>query len=90
MPPLLLKLVFDRIESAPMPFFVQPIARAIAGRAKSSFIQPQIRRHLDYLEAEIGNAGWFAGGEFTAADIQMSFRWKPPPRARTWMRTGRS
>jgi glutathione S-transferase len=73
MPPLLLKLVFDRIESAPMPFFVKPIARAIAGRAKSSFIQPQIRRHLDYLEAEIGNAGWFAGGEFTAADIQMSF-----------------
>src|ERR1700759_2533125 len=27
MPPLLLKLVFDRIERAPMPFFVKPIAR---------------------------------------------------------------
>src|SRR4249920_636693 len=34
MPPLLLKLVFDRIERAPMPFFAKPIARAIAGRAK--------------------------------------------------------
>src|SRR6478735_56860 len=37
MPPLLLKLVFDRVEIAPMPFFIKPIARAIAGRAKGSF-----------------------------------------------------
>jgi glutathione S-transferase len=73
MPPLLLKLVFDRIEKGPMPFFVRPIARAIASRAKSTFIEPQIARHLDYLEAEIGRATWFAGNEFTAADIQMSF-----------------
>ncbi|WP_019142625.1 glutathione S-transferase [Noviherbaspirillum massiliense] len=73
MPPLLLKLVFDRIERGPMPFLVKPVARAIAARAKSSFIAPQIARHLDYLEAEIGKEGWFAGKEFTAADIQMSF-----------------
>ena len=49
MPPLLLKLVFDRIEKGPMPFFARPIARAIAGRVKSTFIEPQIARHLDYL-----------------------------------------
>lgn len=73
MPPLLLKLVFDRIEHGPMPFFVKPIARAIAGRAKSSFIQPQITRHLDFLETELAQRTWFAGEEFSAADIQMSF-----------------
>jgi glutathione S-transferase len=73
MPPLLLKLVFDRIEKGPMPFLVKPIARAIAGKAKSSFVQPQIERHLDYLEQEIARDGWFAGKEFSAADIQMSF-----------------
>jgi glutathione S-transferase len=73
MPPLLLKLVFDRIENGPMPFFVKPIAKAIAGRAKSSFIAPQIARHLDYLEDEIGKHAWFAGEAFSAADIQMSF-----------------
>jgi glutathione S-transferase len=73
MPPLLLKLVFDRVESAPMPFFVRPVARAIVGRAMTSFIEPQIRLHLDYLERELGPSGWFAGNEFTAADIQMSF-----------------
>ncbi|OUL22334.1 glutathione S-transferase [Nostoc sp. T09] len=73
MPPLLLKLVFDRIENEQMPFFVRPIARAIAERVKSSFIEPQIAQHLDYLEAELGKSTWFAGNEFTAADIQMSF-----------------
>jgi len=73
MPPLLLKLVFDRVESAPMPFFVKPIARSIAGRAKSSFIGPQIALHLDWIESELGRSTWFAGDELSAADIQMSF-----------------
>jgi glutathione S-transferase len=73
MPPLLMKLVFDRIETAPMPFFAKPIAKAIARRARSSFIEPQIALHLTYLEAELGKHRWFAGNEFTAADIQMSF-----------------
>lgn len=73
MPPLLMKLIFDRIEKGPMPFFVRPVARAIAGKAKSSFIEPNIARHLDFMQAELGNSEWFAGREFSAADIQMSF-----------------
>jgi glutathione S-transferase len=73
MPPLLLKLIFDQIEKNPMPFFVRPIARLIVSRVKSSFIEPQIAQHLDYMEAEIGKSTWFTGNEFTAADIQMSF-----------------
>ena len=73
MPPLLLKLIFDQIEKNPMPFFVRPIARLITSRVKSSFIEPQITQHLNYMEAEIGKSTWFAGNEFTAADIQVSF-----------------
>ncbi len=73
MPPLLLKLVFDKIEKAPMPFFVKPIAKAISEKAKSSFIMPQLNTHLDYLEAELGKAKWFVGDEFSAADVQLSF-----------------
>jgi len=73
MPPLLLKLIFDQIEKNPMPFFVRPIARAIVSRVKSSLIEPQITQHLNYMEAEIGKSTWFAGNEFTAADIQISF-----------------
>lgn len=73
MAPLLMKLIFDRVESSPAPFFVKPIAKAIAGKVKGSYIQPQIATHLDYLEAELGQRPWFAGNEFSAADIQMSF-----------------
>ena len=73
MPPLLLKLVFDKIESSKMPFFAKPIAKAIAGKAKSSFITPNIATHLDFMEGELGKSEWFAGDAFTGADIQMSF-----------------
>jgi glutathione S-transferase len=73
MPPLLLMLVFNRVETAPMPFFVKPIARGIAGKVKSTFIEPQVKLHFDYLESELGKSQWLAGNELTAADIQMSF-----------------
>jgi glutathione S-transferase len=73
MPPLLMKLVFDRIETSPMPFFVKPIARGIAAKVKTTFIAPQLKTHLDYMEAELGKSAWFAGSEMSAADIQMSF-----------------
>lgn len=73
MPPLLLKLVFDRIDKGPMPFFVRPVAKAIAARGKRSFIEPQIKRHLIFMESELAKSTWFAGDEISAADIQMSF-----------------
>ncbi|WP_217477158.1 glutathione S-transferase [Stutzerimonas stutzeri] len=73
MPPLLLKLVFDRVANGPMPFFVRPVAKAIASGANKAFIGPQLKLHLDYLESELGKYAWFAGDEFSAADIQMSF-----------------
>jgi glutathione S-transferase len=73
MPPLLLKLVFVRMETAPVPFFAKPVARMLAKGAQKAFVDPQLKLHLDYLESEIGKSEWFAGNEFTAADIQMSF-----------------
>jgi glutathione S-transferase len=73
MPPLLLKLVFTRLEQAPVPFFVKPIVKRIASTATSSFIDPQLKKHLDYMEGELAKSTWFAGEEMTAADVQMSF-----------------
>jgi glutathione S-transferase len=73
MSPLLLKLVFDRIETSKMPFFAKPIAKAIASKTKSAFINPNIVSHLNFMEAELGRSEWFAGDAFTGADIQMSF-----------------
>ena len=73
MTPLLLKLVFGKVATGPMPFFARPIARGIARKVTDSYIAPQIRQQLDYMESELGQAKWFAGNEFSAADVQMSF-----------------
>ena len=73
MSPLLMKLVFDRIETSPMPFFVKPIARGISGKVKKALIEPNLKRQLDYMESELAKSEWFAGNDFSAADIQMSF-----------------
>ena len=73
MPPLLLKLIFDRVEQEPLPFFIKPIAKLISSRVKDAFINPQLTQHLDYLEAELTKSLWFVSDDFTAADIQMSF-----------------
>ena len=73
MPPLLMKLVFDRMDKADMPFFIKPVARGLAERVRSTFIGPQIRTHLDYLEGELQGRDWFVGPQFSAADVQLSF-----------------
>jgi glutathione S-transferase len=74
MPPLLLKLIFDRIGSGQgTPFFAKPIGRAIAAKVKALMIEPNLKRQLDFMEGELGRGEWFAGDEFSAADIQMSF-----------------
>jgi glutathione S-transferase len=73
MQPLVLKVIFDQIESARVPFFVRPISRGIARAVKAKLVAPEINRHLDFLEAELGRSLWFAGDEMTTADILMSF-----------------
>jgi glutathione S-transferase len=73
MPPLLFRLVFNRIASNPAPWPVSAIARKIAATVDNSFISPNLNRHLDYMESELGAHAWFAGEQFTAADVQMSF-----------------
>ena len=73
MTPLLMKLVFNRMQTAKMPFLAKPVARAIARKALSSFVDPNIALHLDYMASELGKSTWFAGEEFSGADIQMSF-----------------
>ena len=73
MSPLLLKLVMDRIEGARMPFFVRPVAHGIVAKVRAGFVDPQLRLHMDYIDAELARNEWFAGETFSAADVQMSF-----------------
>lgn len=72
MTPLLFKLVFDRIEKGPAPWPFSWMARRIAATVQGAFIAPNLKRHLDFMEGELNGRSWFAG-DFSAADIQMSF-----------------
>jgi len=73
MPPLVMRLIFDRLAAAPMPWFARPIARGLVAKVRESYIDPANTSHFDYLEAELARSEWFAGAEFSAADVQMSF-----------------
>ena len=75
MPPLLLKLIFDRIESGrPMPFFVRPVARAIARAGQEPrWCCRTCSASSTTWKASSASSEWFAGTAFSAADIQMSF-----------------
>ncbi|KZE35167.1 glutathione S-transferase family protein [Crenobacter luteus] len=73
MPSLVMSLVFARLARPPMPMLLRPVARLIAAGVQKGYLAPQLRLHLDYLEAELSERAWFAGDAFSAADIQMSF-----------------
>ena len=59
MPPLLVMLVLRRL--------------GLLGRPARPTVQRMIDQHLDWLEGELAERPWFAGAEFSAADIMMSF-----------------
>jgi glutathione S-transferase len=73
MPPLLMKLVFDKVRSAPVPFFIRPVVKGIADKVTASYIGPNLTRQFEFMESELAQRPWFAGDAFSAADIQMSF-----------------
>ncbi|MES2714934.1 MAG: glutathione S-transferase [Pseudomonadota bacterium] len=73
MPPLLMKLVFDEVQKAPMPFFVKPIAKAISQKVLGMLVWPNLKRQFDFIEAELGRSTWLAGEALSGADIMMSF-----------------
>jgi glutathione S-transferase len=59
MPPLLALLVIGRM--------------GVLGLPAKKPVQAMLDTHLDWLESEIATRPWFAGQDFTAADVMMSF-----------------
>ena len=73
MPLMLLGLVFRKIDEAPMPFFVKPIARKITGNTRHNFIDPQTSLHLGHVDESLKGRAWLLGNDITGADIMMSY-----------------
>ena len=53
MPLLVLKLIFTQMPKAPMSALVRPLVRGVAGRVLETFVEPQIKVHLSFIEGEL-------------------------------------
>ena len=73
MPPLLVALIFAKVRGAKVPFFVKPIVKGIAAQVHKAYIDPNVNNLLAFMESELHQRDWFAGDDFTAADVQMNY-----------------
>lgn len=53
MPYMIIALILNKIDSAPMPFFVKPIAKGITGKVRQSFLDQNIASNLDFMESTL-------------------------------------
>ncbi len=72
MPPLVMTLLFNEMPKR-TPALIRPIAKMIGSGVQKGYLRPMLDAHLALMEAELGRGPWFAGDEFTAADVMMSF-----------------
>jgi glutathione S-transferase len=70
---MVLSLILHRIETAPMPFFVKPVAKGITEKVRGGYLEKNVQRNLQFMEEALETSIWFVGDALTAADIQMSF-----------------
>ena len=73
MPLMIIALILNRIETAPVPFYLKPVTKKISVKAMEGYAGPNIKLNLEYLEASLQKSAWFCGDEMTGADILMSF-----------------
>lgn len=72
MPLLVMKLVFTKIPDR-APLILKPLMKKVFAAVSAQLTDPQLKAHGEFWEKELSRDGWFAGPEFTAADIMMSF-----------------
>ncbi len=72
MTPLLLRLIFSQLPKR-APGLVRPIINGVSKAMNGRMIQPQLDNHIAYWESELTRSDWFAGDQFSAADLMMSF-----------------
>jgi glutathione S-transferase len=72
-PLMILSLVLSRIEEAPVPFFLKPVSKGIAQKVRDAYLDANVTRNLEFMDATLKRSRWFAGNVFSAADVQMSF-----------------
>ena len=70
MPLLVMRLVFTKVvEQSPM--LIKPVSKKIQGQIEKNMISSGLEKMLYMIEQRLQDNHWFAGSEFSAADIQM-------------------
>jgi glutathione S-transferase len=75
MPMLILSMVLGMLKSDKVPFFIRPVTSLVAKEIYSSFVLPNIKGHLEFLENQLATSGgdYLCGKNLTSADITLSF-----------------
>lgn len=72
MPYLVFTLVLQRMNHQ-APFVVRPMTKGIGHQLQKQFIQPRLNDHIAFIEQYLSQHPYFAGEQFSFADIQMAF-----------------
>ena len=72
MPLIVMKLICSALPKQ-VPVFLKPFAAMISSGLNRKLIDPQMADHAAFWNTELARDGWFAGQNFSAADIAMSF-----------------
>ncbi|PTB38414.1 uncharacterized protein TrAFT101_011479 [Trichoderma asperellum] len=75
MPYLVLSLVISRLKQPPIPFLIRPVTTAVANRIFSSYIFPNVYKHIKFLDQQLHTSGgrYICCDHLTPADIILSF-----------------
>lgn len=72
MPLLLDALIFKRMVSK-VPAIIRPIIKFVVNKVEQAYLKPRLNKMLTHIENTLSQHTWFAGGDFTAADIVMGY-----------------
>lgn len=70
MPPLVMRLVFTKVVDQ-SPMLIKPVSKKIQSQVEKSMISSSLNTILAMMEEHLQDNHWFAGSDFSAADIQM-------------------
>ncbi|KAL2257007.1 hypothetical protein VTK26DRAFT_783 [Humicola hyalothermophila] len=77
MPPILVALILQILQSPKVPFFLRPITSFIVGQMFAAFVVPEMCKHFGFLESQLetapDNGPYLCGKHLSAADILLSF-----------------
>ncbi|KAI8932613.1 hypothetical protein NX059_010112 [Plenodomus lindquistii] len=72
---LIVALISGKIKNSQVPFFIKPVVKGVASNIDSSYTDPELKNHFDFLEDYLSKSSgeFFAGPELSGADIMIHF-----------------